>query len=51
MNSFVGWFWQADVSVLKEKTSALSNASMKIGQAIYGKKGEDGASGDASEGG
>ena len=43
---------QADVSVVKEKSSALSNASMKIGQAIYGKKGEEGgdASGGAAEG-
>jgi molecular chaperone DnaK len=39
----------AEIDVLKEKVTALSNASMKIGQAIYGKKGDEGASsGEAS---
>ena len=41
---------EADVALVKEKSTALSNASMKIGQAIYGKSG--GSGGDAgAEGG
>lgn len=33
----------AEVSVLKEKVSELSSASMKIGQAIYGNAKKDGS--------
>lgn len=32
----------ADVDAVKSKAAALSTASMKIGQAIYGKKGAEG---------
>merc|ERR1712085_240455 len=36
-----------DVEVLKEKTSKLSAATMKIGQAVYGKAGEGDSTVDA----
>ena len=37
----------ADVEVIKSKVTALSTAAMKIGQAMYGKKGADGSSSPA----
>ena len=36
----------AAVETLKEQVTALSNASMKIGQAIYAKKGDEGPKDD-----
>jgi molecular chaperone DnaK len=39
----------ADLETLKTKVSELSSASMKIGQAMYGKK-DANASGDSSSG-
>ena len=38
-----------DVEAIKSKTQALSQATMKIGQAIYGKQGGDAGSSGASE--
>lgn len=38
----------ASLETLKERVTALSNASMKIGQAIYGKKGDAPAEGEAA---
>jgi len=39
----------ADLEKLREAVSALSNASMKIGQAMYNKKGGDGDGGDSKD--
>jgi len=39
----------ADLEKLREAVSALSNASMKIGQAMYNKKGGDVDGGDDKE--
>ena len=40
---------EADLETLKEKVTALSNASMKIGQAIYAKKSETTEGGEKKE--
>jgi molecular chaperone DnaK len=40
----------AELDVLKEKVTALSNASMKIGQAIYAKKGDEAPAGGEASG-
>lgn len=39
----------ADLEKLREAVSSLSNASMKIGQAMYNKKGGDGDGGDSKD--
>lgn len=40
---------EADVETIKNKVSALSQASMKIGQAMYGKKGDSTNADESSE--
>eukprot|EP00596_Hydrurales_sp_CCMP1899_P008492 CAMPEP_0119041598 /NCGR_PEP_ID=MMETSP1177-20130426/12585_1 /TAXON_ID=2985 /ORGANISM="Ochromonas sp, Strain CCMP1899" /LENGTH=672 /DNA_ID=CAMNT_0007007775 /DNA_START=72 /DNA_END=2090 /DNA_ORIENTATION=+ len=40
---------EAEIDVLKERVAALSGASMKIGQAIYAKKGDDAPADDDAE--
>ena len=39
----------ADLEKLREAVSSLSNASMKIGQAMYNKKGGDAEGGDSKD--
>lgn len=39
----------ADLEKLREAVSSLSNASMKIGQAMYNKKGGDADGGDSKD--
>jgi molecular chaperone DnaK len=40
-----------DIDMLKAKSSALSEASLKIGQAIYGKQSADASSEEEKKGG